>query len=257
MLTNTARMKDIHSDHKRGDFTSSGKARTTERLAELELSLLAAGALDHQVKTDVSIIIGWASLLDDKWGELSDRQRRDAIQVIRRRAQSLATAATTRLDRVASAWTARGEAETSVGDLAAEVRLVTKEVAMASLSHRVRYVGERQLTCEFDPAGVERVVLQLLENAVRYSPSGSEVQAGVRRDGGDAVIDVVDQGPGVRADIDLFAPFVRSSTSAGGSGLGLFVARETVQSMGGTIRAWSNTPVGSTFRIRLPLGGGS
>jgi two-component system, OmpR family, sensor histidine kinase KdpD len=107
-----------------------------------------------------------------------------------------------------------------------------------------------------DPAQLERVVTNLLENAVRYSTNGEAVAVRADTSGRRLHLRVTDHGPGIAAD-DLeriFEPFYRSSDATGrGSGLGLAIAKGFVEGNGGRIWARSLPGQGSTFTIDLPL----
>jgi signal transduction histidine kinase len=237
------------------DGETIGSAGTPDggRMDQLEQCLLRVGVLDHQVKTEATIVSGWAVLLDETWDELTEEQRREAVQVIRRRSEALAEAARSQLELVAGGWSAPPAGDLQRDDLARTLRLLAEEVAAATSSHAVRYEGPEALEWGFDRAGVERIVLQLVENAIRYSPHGSDVVVGLRDDGGGRVaIDVVDEGEGIPDDRDLFDPFVRHDHRSGGSGLGLFIVRDAVEAMGGSVTAARNPSSGSTFRVTLP-----
>ncbi|TFD48172.1 two-component sensor histidine kinase [Cryobacterium sp. TMT1-2-1] len=110
--------------------------------------------------------------------------------------------------------------------------------------------------------GDERLLVvavhNLIANAVNYSPDGSRVGVGVRRNDGAVEITVTDQGVGIpEADLDrIFERFFRvdqaRSRHTGGTGLGLAIVKHVVQNHGGDIRVWSQPGKGSTFTIRLP-----
>jgi len=110
--------------------------------------------------------------------------------------------------------------------------------------------------------GDERLLVvavhNLIANAVNYSPDGSRVGVGVRRNEGAIEITVTDQGVGIpEADLDrIFERFFRvdqaRSRHTGGTGLGLAIVKHVVQNHGGDIRVWSQPGKGSTFTIRLP-----
>jgi signal transduction histidine kinase len=108
-----------------------------------------------------------------------------------------------------------------------------------------------------DPAALQQVLGHLVENAVKYSPEGSQVCVGAAIDGDEAVLEVIDEGPGVPVDVDIFEPFQRAvgSEDDSGVGLGLYIVRNLVRSMGGTVTANRNAGVGSTFTVRLPRAG--
>ena len=107
---------------------------------------------------------------------------------------------------------------------------------------------------EIDPARIRQVLSNLLSNALRYSPAGSQVQIRVAQSQEQAVIEVIDDGPGI-APQDLPHVFERfyKSTDSGGMGLGLAIVRHLVNAHGGTIEALSAPGQGTTMRIHLPL----
>ncbi|WP_406601778.1 sensor histidine kinase [Lentzea sokolovensis] len=108
-----------------------------------------------------------------------------------------------------------------------------------------------------DSSALERAVLNLLDNAVKFSPSGSAVRLNLRQVGdGSAVVEVADAGPGI-ADADLphvFERFYRSSEARTlpGSGLGLAIVKQVAQRHGGTATAGRAPEGGALFTLRLP-----
>jgi two-component system OmpR family sensor kinase len=110
-----------------------------------------------------------------------------------------------------------------------------------------------------DGRALRRALLNLVENAVKYTPPGGTVEIGLGREDRWAVLAVTDTGPGIDpADLArVFEPFVRLDTArareTGGTGLGLAIAQAIVVAHGGTIGVDSTVGAGSTFRIRLPL----
>ena len=108
-----------------------------------------------------------------------------------------------------------------------------------------------------DPLEVGRVIRNLLDNAFRYGPPGVTVRVRTRRSDREAIVEVVDDGPGiVAADVEhLFEPFyrVRADASAPhGSGLGLALAARLASHNGGRLTVQSRPGFGSTFRLVLP-----
>ncbi|MDT0164672.1 ATP-binding protein [Actinotalea sp. AC32] len=115
------------------------------------------------------------------------------------------------------------------------------------------------LTVPADSERLHQVVLNLLQNAVRHSPTGGEVRLSARRQGRDVVLDVADDGPGIDpADRQrVFERFQRGNapgqgrTSTGGTGLGLAIVRWAVGLHGGTVEVADST-AGCVMRVRLP-----
>ena len=109
-----------------------------------------------------------------------------------------------------------------------------------------------------DAGALRRALLNLVENGVKYTPSGGRVEISVAETGGNAVIAVEDTGPGIdpRDAARIFEAFVRLDTArdreSGGSGLGLAIARSIVVAHRGTLAVERTGPGGSRFIIRLP-----
>ena len=110
-----------------------------------------------------------------------------------------------------------------------------------------------------DAAALRRALLNLVENAVKYTPAGGKVELGLGTSLGHAEITVSDTGIGIEpGDLErIFEPFLRldgaRARDTGGAGLGLAIARSIVIAHGGTLAAESRPGAGSRFTIRLPL----
>lgn len=103
---------------------------------------------------------------------------------------------------------------------------------------------------------LRRVVLNLLDNAVKFTPERGRIEIGITTNGSTALISVRDSGPGIDPrDIDhIFDPFYRSRGANGaGSGLGLALSREIVRRHGGVIQAANRATGGCEMLVRLPL----
>ena len=110
-----------------------------------------------------------------------------------------------------------------------------------------------------DPGRLHQVLVNLLDNAARHGPPGSEVHVSGRRDGGDIVIEVRDEGPGIAPEDRerVFGRFTRGERAVGGgTGLGLAIARWAVDLHGGTIAVVgppaSGPAPGCRIRVTLP-----
>jgi signal transduction histidine kinase/CheY-like chemotaxis protein len=116
------------------------------------------------------------------------------------------------------------------------------------------------LELEVDPVRLAQVAVNLLGNAVKYTPAGGRITVTLAREGGDAVLRVRDTGVGISAEerARIFEPFAQSlrssERSAGGLGIGLTLARGLVSAHGGTLSVSSEGPGrGSEFVVRLPV----
>lgn len=121
-------------------------------------------------------------------------------------------------------------------------------------------IGEIQpVTIEGDADRLRQLFIALLDNAIKYTPSGKQITISLRHDAGTAVIEVRDEGVGISAE-DLprvFERFYRAdparSRDPGGTGLGLPIAKWVVQQHGGDVRLQSEPGVGTTIHLRLPM----
>lgn len=111
-----------------------------------------------------------------------------------------------------------------------------------------------------DPERVHQVVVNLLDNALRYTPPGGSVEVRARKTRNEVTIEVCDQGPGISEEESarVFERFYRAdvarSTQDGGAGLGLAIARWIVDLHGGQIRAERHEPQGCRMVVVLPAG---
>ncbi len=121
-------------------------------------------------------------------------------------------------------------------------------------------LGEwEQVAVEADPDRLKQVVLNLIDNAIRYTPAGGTVTLDLQRRGSEAILRVRDTGIGILPEHQgrIFEHFYRvdqpRSRQAGGTGLGLAIAREVATVHGGRIELSSQVGVGSTFTLTLPV----
>ena len=109
---------------------------------------------------------------------------------------------------------------------------------------------------EFDSVLIERVLCNLLENAAKYSPSGSSIEISAKETDASVEVAVRDHGPGLATigRADIFAMFVRGAkeSSKPGVGLGLAICRAIVEAHEGTIAATSHASGGACFTFTLP-----
>jgi signal transduction histidine kinase len=159
-------------------------------------------------------------------------------------------------------------ARADAGRQAARTDLDLAQIAAGALEEVQPIAGERHLESHLEahlpmsgnPDELHRMVRNLLENAVRHTPDRTTVELTARRDGDQALLEVLDDGPGIPAGIEeqVFERFVRGegpadTISGGGSGLGLAIVRAVARSHGGTVDAGISTYGGARFSVRLPL----
>jgi two-component system OmpR family sensor kinase len=159
-------------------------------------------------------------------------------------------------------------ARPDAGRQVARTDLDLAQIAAGALEEVEPLAGERRMESHLEgplpmkgnPDELHRMVRNLLENAVRHTPERTTVELTARRDGDHALLEVLDDGPGIPAGIEdqVFDRFVRGdgpadTISGGGSGLGLAIVRAVARSHGGSVDAGKSTYGGARFSIRLPL----
>lgn len=144
-----------------------------------------------------------------------------------------------------------------VEEVAAEA---LKHIRIPDGSHTVRLeIRDELLPARMDARLIIQVILNLVDNAVKYTPRGGEITVKVRRDGAFASVSVADNGPGVPDELkrhifDMF--YTGRKTVADGRrslGLGLYLCKSIVKKHGGEINVSDNTPSGAVFTFTLPV----
>jgi heavy metal sensor kinase len=126
-------------------------------------------------------------------------------------------------------------------------------------SVRLRIASVQPLTVQGDPDLLRRLLLNLVDNGMKYTPPGGEVALSLESDGARALLRVTDTGIGLSPEeqTQIFKRFYRSaearSGGEGGAGLGLCIARSIAEAHGGKIEVESTPGRGSTFTVLLPL----
>jgi signal transduction histidine kinase len=131
-------------------------------------------------------------------------------------------------------------------------------VRMLLSGHELRFhKPPMSIETDVDPDRFQIVVRNLLSNASKYSPAGTDITVEVERNGKSATVAVIDQGIGIAAEdqAHLFSRFVRIETTehVKGTGLGLWLSREIARMHGGDLSVNSSVGQGSTFKFSVPL----
>jgi signal transduction histidine kinase len=164
-----------------------------------------------------------------------------------------------RIDRWLRSFLALG-AEESAEPESTDLHEIAAAVALESVQQGARVRVERsneELEVRAVPGAVRAALANLVENAVDVSPPGEEVRVELARERGGAVIRVIDCGPGLPDEVRqrLYSPHV--TTKVGGSGMGLFLARQLIVGMhGGELEIADGEHGGTVAEIRLPLAAG-
>lgn len=161
------------------------------------------------------------------------------------------------LSRIESAGYSLQRAPTRVADVVQQALDGVRAIADAKQVSLRHLDAESTLLAEADFEALERVLLNLLENAIKYCPAGSEVEVWTEPHGGKLSLIVQDNGPGIPGVhlSRLFERFYRvdagRSRDIGGTGLGLSIVKHLVEAMGGTIQVASVVGSGARFTVQL------
>ncbi len=145
-------------------------------------------------------------------------------------------------------------------DLAAIAAGALEEVQPLAGTRRIEPHLDGPLSLEGNPDELHRLIRNLLENAVRHTPEKTTIELTARRNGDEALLEVLDDGPGIPPEMEdqVFDRFVRGDGPAdtaggGGSGLGLAIVRAVAEAHGGSVSAGRSTYGGARFSVRLPV----
>jgi signal transduction histidine kinase len=142
--------------------------------------------------------------------------------------------------------------------LRAAETLVEPQVTKKGISY-THHPGDPSLTVFADREKIQQIVLNLLANAMRFTPEGGRVDLDWRVEDDLLLVRVRDTGPGIPPEKveQIFEPFVQlrapGSVPTGGTGLGLAISRDLARAMGGDVTVKSEIACGSIFTVSLPL----
>jgi PAS domain S-box-containing protein len=240
------------------------------RIAERDRATLdGAGAdfvaqVSHELRSPLTAILGYLELLRAGRAGPLNTEHQSVVNVIDRNSKRLLALIEDLL------LLPRLEADT--------LRLTMEPVRLAPLVESIHesllpaiYEQAIKSRLDLDPgaevdadrAQLERVVANLISNAVKFTPAGGDVVIAAGREGNEVVLTVRDTGIGVPLDEQeyLFTRFFRSSISSElgirGTGLGLFIVKRVIEGHGGTVAAESAPGIGTTFIVRLPSRSGA
>jgi signal transduction histidine kinase len=215
-------------------------------------------AVSHELRTPLTSVVGFALTLKERWQGLDDARRDETIRHLAEQSLKLERLLTDLLDldRLRYGRAQLALERVDVGELVARV------AAAHTANGRVVDVRGAPVVAEVDPAKVERIVENLLANALKHTPPGTTVSVTVSGNGDGVVIRVADDGPGI-PDADkasVFELFTRGSSApshAPGTGIGLALVAQFAGLHGGDVRVEDNARGGATFTVHLPAPNGA
>ncbi len=216
----------------------------------------------HELKTPMTSLRGYAQLLGREFerGDAPnpDRARRAAV-TIQVQADKLARLVAQLLD-ISRIQSGKLAIERKPTDLSHLMRDVIESARTQLKDHTLVARLPNELVLEIDPLRIEQVVTNLLDNAIKYSPDGGQIDASLRAEADQVVLSVRDHGVGVPLEhrAHIFDRFYQAHaggplTSMAGMGLGLYISRQIVELHGGSIKAEFPDDGGTRFVVSLPL----
>lgn len=236
-------------DQRRQEADEANRAKT---------SFLAA--MSHELRTPLNAIAGYVELLLlGVRGPLNDQQVAD-LHRIRRSQQHLLSLINDILNfsRIDAGRVIYQVERVSLASVMANVTLMIERQAASRGISFEPHPCSPALVALADASKVEQVLLNLLTNALKFTPAGGRVELRCSGDGSMVTAEVSDTGVGMSADrlSDIFEPFVQLDRSfenpREGVGLGLAISRDLARAMQGDLTVESELGVGSTFRLTLP-----
>jgi len=216
--------------------------------------------MSHELRTPLNAIGGYAQLIDlGVHGAVTDAQHEALARITRSQRHLLSLInEVLNLARIESGHVEYATEDVPLAEaVAAVMPMVETQMLAAGLTYETAVAPE--LVARADREKIQQILINLLTNALKFTPSGGRLTVTGRRDGdGCVALDVADSGIGIAADKleSVFEPFVQVDVShtrrREGSGLGLAISRDLARGMGGDLRARSELGRGSTFSLVLP-----
>jgi PAS domain S-box-containing protein len=228
-------------------------ANITEQKQEMDIKDEFIGMVSHELRTPLTVIIGALSTARDE--RVSKEDKEELIQEATSSAESLASILSNMLE-LSRYQAGRLNLEKKLVRLSDIAEKAAQKARRKYDTHNIMLdISDRTPDVDVDSGRIEQVLYNLLENAVKYSPAGSEIRVFSRQEKDGLVIGVRDYGIGIALEDQkkLFEPFARlKENMAGGIGLGLVVCKRLVEAHGGRIWVESQPGQGSTFLFTIP-----
>lgn len=224
----------------------------------LELKERFISTLSHDFRTPLAIILSAKESLQFYYDRLTPERRLEHLQNIDHGVSYINTL----LDDVLTIGKARagklGFNPESLDLLAFCTQVMSQMQAIDKDNHQFVLLSSENLSkVSADPQLLHHILMNLFNNAAKYSPKNTRIQLKLEREDTGVLLEVSDQGIGIplSEQSHLFEPFFRATNARKikGTGLGLAIIKESVVAHGGTIECISGEGTGTTFTIRLPL----
>ena len=233
------------------------EAQVVAEADKLRVAMLTS--LSHDLRTPLASILGAATSLLANIGLYDIGETKEMLQVVREEAERLDRFVGNLLDMSRLEARALGS-KAQMLDVSDAISAATGRMVRRISSHKVREEVPDDLPfVSADPLLLEQALVNLLDNAVKYSPAGSEILVSAKALGERIVLTVEDEGPGIPLTelphiFDKFYRVRKADHGVAGTGLGLSVARGFVESFGGSLAAGNRSDrSGAIFTLTIPI----
>lgn len=228
-----------------------------EELSKMKSDLLAT--VSHELRTPLATIKGFSTMILDYFSRLSSDETTDYLKSIDNSADRLTKLVDNLLD------TSRMEAgllklEKSPTNISQLIQRVAAEAGIRAGDHKIiTKLNDKLPRLNIDVKRIRQVLDNLIDNAIKYSPRGTEVLISTENNGFELLVSINDQGSGIPAEelTNIFDRMYRIeqrlSSGVDGMGLGLYICQRLVEAHGGRIWAESTVGQGSTIQFTLPI----
>ncbi len=228
-----------------------------EELSKMKSDLLAT--VSHELRTPLATIKGYSTMILDYFAKLSTDETKEYLKSIDNSTDRLSKLVDNLLE------TSRLEAgllhlEKTPANLTQLIEGVAAEAAVRdNQRHTFTTNAKRLPRANIDPKRIRQVLDNLIDNATKYSPPGTEIEIAAEQSGNELLVSVTDHGPGIPAGelTNIFDRMYRIEqrvySGADGMGLGLYICQRLVAAHGGRIWAESTVGKGSSIKFTLPI----
>ncbi|RJE88693.1 sensor histidine kinase [Paenibacillus sp. 1011MAR3C5] len=235
--------------------TFNGMVSELNRREKLKNDFISS--ISHELRTPLTSIKGWSETLKESEPKEDDEEVKMGLSIISKETERLAGLVEDLLDF--SKLSARTmELHTETLDLNSPVKETVRQLAVREEGTKVKLITSYvsgPLVVNGDANRLKQVIINLIDNAFKFTPAEGTIRVSTTVEGESAVITVSDTGSGIaREDLPhVMEKFYKASNSHGGSGLGLAISKEIVELHGGRMAIDSERGAGTIVTIHLPL----
>ncbi len=225
-----------------------------QQLDEMRLSFFTN--ITHEFRTPLTVILGYSRMMEN--GELPPDGLAQAGHVVSRQGGRLLSLINQLLD-IQKVKSAVGRPDWRHGDIVLYVSTIVESYLNLAHTRHIKLIyspEQQEAVCDFVPDYIQKIVCNLVSNALKYTNADSRVLVTLSADGGWLKLSVADSGNGISAEDRqrIFEPFYQTGNNrlSIGSGVGLALVKQIVVSLQGEIKLDSTVGKGSTFTVKIP-----